>query len=246
MAQVEGTAEEATLAAWEIGLRLLYVLLWLVLFCVGYGVAAMLSLPLDPPRNWGSLLYALTKTEFLSLQTLVLFTVATHFARSFTPPPPGQRLATGFSQWLVKQPFAAIFFGLMIFISPWLIVIGLSGIAYVFAAGLVLYMTPRLLAYGPAGAALLSGAWAMAGFLLAQLTFAVPSVHTCKDDKPLDLRSGLAIPCEDFVFLQDIDAFVIRNEKSAVFVKATDLAPSASKTLGSNELLLSFKMSPLD
>ncbi|WP_288430098.1 hypothetical protein [uncultured Agrobacterium sp.] len=231
MTKVEDTTPKELVSSSEFVLRVVYLFLCLVLFNVSYAAAAILSLPLPVPDNMALLLFALSKDAFFSQTTGVLFTVAVFWGRSFDRPSPPNRKYLDFPGWLLKQPFAGICLGLTIFISPLLIAIGLQGIAYLLAGIFVLYSTPRLLAQGPPGAALLLTAWSLAGFFLAKLVFSVPAVRACEGNASVELRSGTALPCEDFVIVQQVNGLVIRHQKTSFFVKIDDLARSASDTL---------------
>lgn len=238
MTNVEATEPNATVTRSERAMRLVLLCLCLLLFSVGYGIAVILSLPFSPADDGISLLFAVTTNELFSLQTLVLLAIATRYGRPFDRPSPLQGHYLDFPSWVLKQPLAGTFLGLTILITPLLIIIGLSGIAYVLAAAFVLYGTPRLLSHGLAGAALLMIAWAFAGFFLAQLMFSVPKIETCEDSMSLELRSGRSIPCDDFFFLKGLDGFVFRNEKTSAFVKTGELASSSLSALGMHYRLL--------
>lgn len=231
MSQTETTPKADLMSHSELIARLVWFFLSLILFCTGYAAGEILSLPLPVPHNWVSLLFALAVAGFFSTYTINLFTVAVFVGRPLDRPPPPKGKSLDFPGWLLKQPYAGICLGVSLFISPLLIAIGASGIAYLLAAGFVLYATPRLLAHGLAGAALLLTAWGLAGFFLAKLAFSIPVVKACEGGGAVELRTGPAVPCDDFVFVERINGLVIRKDKMSVFVRIDDLAPSATKTL---------------
>ncbi|SCX16966.1 hypothetical protein [Agrobacterium rosae] len=232
MSEVEDTALKEMISRSEAVGRFVCFCLCLVLFNIGYSACLILSLPLPPPENTVSLFLALMKAAFFSKQTMVLFMIAIFYGRPFDRPSPPKGQYLDFPGWLLNHPYAGICLGVTLFISPLLIAIGLEGIAYLLAAVFVLYSTPRLLAQGLAGAALLLTAWTLAGFFVTSLIYSIPTVKTCEGGASVELRSVPAIPCEDFVFLDDVNGLVIRHQKTSVFVRIEDLAPSASKTLG--------------
>lgn len=217
------------------------------MFAAGSCVYEIISLPVPTPSNTISLFFTLVYSAVFSFHSIVILNSLIYFGRLFdAPPTKPEREKWDFPGWILEQPFFGIFLGLFLFSSPFLIAIGLSGVAYLLAVGLVLYSTPRLLAKGYLGYGLISALCLAAGFILATLIARTPGTSICVDDKAVPLRSGAAVPCEEYSFIEKAEGIIIKHGQSSIFVPLKDLAPNKIKALGPGSWLIRGGIRPID
>ncbi|MCL6652309.1 hypothetical protein A6R70_08415 [Agrobacterium rubi] len=217
------------------------------MFAAGSCVYDIISLPVPAPSNTVSFLSALLHSAVFSFHSIVILNSLIYFGRLFDAPPiKPEREKWDFPGWILEQPFFGIFLGLFLFSSPFLIAIGLSGVAYLLAVGLVLYLTPRLMAKGYLGYGLLSALCLAAGFILAALITRTPDTSMCVDDKVVPLRSGAAVPCDVYSFVDKVDGMIIKHGQSSIFVPLKDLAPHEITALGPGSWLIRGEIRPID
>lgn len=227
--------------------RLFLLFAAVFLFAAGSCAYDIISLPMPTPSNYISLFWALLYATIFSFHSIILINVLIYFGKIFDAPPAEPELQKwDFPGWILEQPFFGIFLGLFLFSSPFLIAIGLSGLAYLLAVVLVLYSTPRFLAKGYLGYLLISAVCLAAGCTLSALLVRDPSTNVCQDDKTLPLRSGATLPCDEYTFIEKAEGLIIKHGQSSTFVPLHDLAPSEIKALGPGSWLLRGKIRPIE
>lgn len=227
--------------------RLLVTLAAVVMVRIGSSLYGTMNVPFPNSAYNASLFFALLIPNLLSLQSLVLLNIFIYLGRTLRPATPLEKQwSWDWADWLIKKPPAAAIVGPLIFVSPLLFLFGLWGIALFIVMGVVFYLTPRLLAQGVPGQLLfltlsLGGGYSYTAWLPPHLT-----VHACNKDKPVVLRSGEAIPCEAFVFLEEAKGMIVSFNQKTRSVLIQDLAPSAVDALGPNGSRVLSGITPVD
>ncbi|NTF30973.1 hypothetical protein [Rhizobium skierniewicense] len=225
--------------------RFLLVLATPLMFAVGSTVYSIISVPAPVPSNYVRLLLTLLWAELFSLQSVVVCNVILYFGRIFKAPPVDlEQRRWDFPRWIFKQPFFGITLGLSLFCSPLLIVIGLSGIIYLLAAGVVLYFTPRFLAQGAIGHGVFIVLCLVGGCVLSMLLPHKNNAIACEADKIVPLRSGTKVACDEYAFIEKAAGLIIEHRQSSIFVPLKDLAPYEIKALGPGSWLIRSRIRP--
>ncbi len=211
--------------------RLLLLVAAVFMFAAGSCVYDIISLPVPAPSNTVSFLSALLYSAVFSFPSIVLINALTYFGKMFDPPPAEKR-KWDFPGWILKNSYAAIIIGPLVFISPFLLIFGLSGIVFLFAVGIAFYVTPRLLAKRPLGYVLFLGIWLAGGWIVSMLLSNTHRTTECEADKTVPLRSGATVPCDAYSFIEKAEGLLIAHGQSSTFVALTDLARHEIEALG--------------
>ncbi|SCX04733.1 hypothetical protein DSM25558_0706 [Agrobacterium sp. DSM 25558] len=211
--------------------RLLLLVAAVLMFAAGSCVYDIISLPVPAPSNTVSFLSALLYSAVFSFPSIVLINALVYFGKMFDPPPAEKR-KWDFPGWILKNPYAAIIIGPLVFISPFLLIFGLSGIVFLFAVGIAFYVTPRLLAKGPLGYVLFLAISLAGGWIVSMLLSNTHRITECEADKTVPLRSGATVPCDAYSFIEKAEGLLITHGQSSTFVPLTDLAPDEIEALG--------------
>lgn len=219
--------------------RLFLLFAAVFVFAAGSCAYDLISLPMPTPSNYISLFWSLLYATIFSFHSIILMNVLIYFGKIFDAPPANrERRKWDFPGWFLKNPFAAIIIGPLVFISPLLFVFGLSGIVFLFAVGIALYVTPRLLARGTLSCAVFLIIWLAVGSVLSML---LPNTHrtkACEGDKTVPLRSGTTAPCNEYTFIEKAEGLLIAHGQSSTFVPLKDLAPYEIEALGPGSWLI--------
>ncbi|MES5098393.1 hypothetical protein ABUK73_09205 [Agrobacterium sp. BA1120] len=227
--------------------RCLLMLAAPLIFAVGSTVYSIISVPVPVPSNYVRLILTLLWAELFSLQSVVVCTVILYFGRIFEGPPVDlEQLRWNFPRWIFEQPFFGITLGLSLFCSPLLIVIGLSGIIYLLAAGVVLYLMPRLLAQGAIGYGIFIVLCLVGGCMLSMLLPHKNNASACEADKTVPLRSGATVACDEYAFIERAEGLIIKHGQSSIFVPLKDLSPYEIEALGPGSLSIRGGIRPID
>lgn len=219
--------------------RLSLLVAAVLVFAAGSCAYDLSSLPAPIPFNTISFLSALLYSAVFSFQSIAVMNGLIYFGRIFNSPPvdPENR-KWDFPGWVLKNPYAAVIIGPLVFISPLLFIFGLSGLAFLFAVGITLYVTPRLLANGPVGYVLFLAIWLAGGWAVPMLLSNAHKTTACEADKTVPLRSGTTVPCDAYTFIEKAEGLLLSHGQSSTFVPLKDLAPYEIEALGPGSRLI--------
>ncbi|NTF06544.1 hypothetical protein G6L37_10255 [Agrobacterium rubi] len=217
--------------------RLLLLFAAVLMFAAGSCVYDIISLPMPAPSNTVSFLSALLYSAVFSFPSIVLINALIYFGKMFDPPPTEKR-KWDFPGWILKNPYAAIIIGPLVFISPFLFIFGLSGIVFLFAVGIAFYVTPRLLAKGPLGYVMFLAIWLAGGWTVSMLLSNTHRITECVADKTVPLRSGATVLCDAYLSIEKAEGLLIAHGYSSTFVPLKDLAPYEIEAFGPGSWLI--------
>ncbi|QCI98624.1 hypothetical protein [Agrobacterium larrymoorei] len=239
MSQIESEAIYTKVSPSFLYGRLLLVCAAVLLFATGSCAYDIINLPTPTPSNNIYFVSTLLYFTVFSSQSLILVICLKYFGKLFDAPPAGhEQRKWDFTDWVLKNPYAAVIIGPLVFISPFLLIFGLSGIVFTFVVGVGFYVTPRLLTRGPIGYALFLGIWLASGWTLSILFSGAPNIKECVGDKAVPLRSGELVSCETYIVIEKAKGLLIAYSQSSRFVPLKDLAPYEIESLGPGSWLI--------
>jgi len=225
--------------------RTVLLLAAVLMFAAGSCAYDIFSLPVPTPSNTVRLFFALLYSAVFSFQSITLINGLIYFGKMFDTPPAEKR-NWDFPGWILKNPYAAAIICPLVFISPFLLIFGLSGIVFLFSVGIAFYVTPRLLAKRYLGYVLFLAIWLAGGWTVSMLLSNTHRITECEGDKTVPLRSGATVLCDAYTVIENAKGLIFKHDQSSIFVLLKDLAPREIEALGPGSWLIRGGVRPYD